>query len=454
MKNNSFIFACLTFSLTISVHYITAQPKDHVNPESVIQAIDQGIAYFYSINTYGGYVYDVTTDLQERWGENRVDEHTIEVQPPGTPAVGMTFLRGYGVTGNSKHLQAAKDAAFALIRGQNDWGGWEHTINFKHPQTRRVSFDDDQTQSAIRFLMALDQHVDDDSLTTAINKALQMMLDSQLENGGWPHKYPVQGNYHDYATFNDHGINDCIRTMIDAVRYYDKEEYRESLKKAGRFMMISQLPPPQSGWAQQYNAYLQPAWARDFEPPAVCPAVTVNNLFTLMDLYAFTNNSLYLKPIPDAIRWLDEIRLPNGKWARFVAIGTGEALYFDRGRIRVNSTDELHIERRTGYGYESNLAVRLQQAKDRFSAIRNKSTTTKPEVSREHQLQKLISEVKVILAAQDEHGRWVTKNDRFKKYVPGVRWNGEYRVADRIKSSVFNRNINALCAYLELTKER
>jgi hypothetical protein len=418
-----------------------------------MKAVDEGIAFFYSINTYGGYVYYVTTDLKERWGESRADEHTIEVQPPGTPAVGMTFLRANRVTGNPDHLKAATDAAFALIRGQNELGGWAHTIRFNHPKDRRISFDDDQTQSAIRFLMTLDQQVDDDSLTTAIEKSLQLMIDSQLDNGGWPHKYPARGDYHDYATFNDQGINDCIRTMIDAIRFYGKAEYRECLNKVGRFMMISQLPPPQPGWAQQYNEFLQPAWARDFEPPAVCPAVTLNNLFTLMDLYMFTNNNLYLKPIPDAIRWLDDIRLPNGNWARFVEIGTGNSLYYDRGRIRVNSTDELHIERRTGYGYETNLAERLQKAKKRFDAIQDKTKAHETELSRKQKEQKLIPEVKAIIAEQDKLGRWVSKSDRYKRHTPGVRWNGEYDVKDRISSAEFNRNINILCEYLELVKE-
>ena len=95
------------------------------------------------------------------------------------------------------------------------------------------------------------------------------MLTSQLENGGWPHRYPSQGNYHDYATFNDEGINDCIRVMIEAHQYYGREEDEDVLMEAGRFFMISQLPPPQPGWAQQYNEFLQPAWARSFEPPSV-----------------------------------------------------------------------------------------------------------------------------------------------------------------------------------------
>jgi len=440
MKNIIKILSCFLIML-IYCPWLHADKEEAELNKSVLEAINQGIAFFYSTNTHGGYVFFVTTDLKIRWGESRQDEHTIEVQPPGTPVVGMTFLRASRITGNSDYLKAARDAAFALIRGQNNLGGWEHTINFRQPESQEVSFDDDQTQSAIRFLMALDQDIDDDSLSMSIEKSLQLLLDSQLDNGGWPHRYPARGDYHDYATFNDQGINDCIRTMMDAARFYGKSEYKECLNKAGRFMVISQLPPPQPGWAQQYNEFLQPAWARDFEPPAVCPAVTVNNLFTLMDLYLLTNNNVYLKPIPDAILWLENIRLPNGKWARFVELGTGKSLYYDRDRVRVESVNDLHIERRTGYGYESNLLERLQQAKERFRHIRDKSGAYGPLSNQKQKLRKIIPKVKEIIATQDKSGRWVTKNDRFRKYTPGVRWNGEYDVRDRISSAVFIHNI-------------
>ena len=56
-------------------------------------SLKKGAAFFYTINTQGGYVYHVTPDLSLRWGEGPKDEHTIEVQPPGTPAVGQSFLR-------------------------------------------------------------------------------------------------------------------------------------------------------------------------------------------------------------------------------------------------------------------------------------------------------------------------------------------------------------------------
>lgn len=436
-----------------------AQQDDQLAAK-VRKSLEQGIAFFHSIAIEGGYVYHYTPDLKETWGEGRTDQRTIEVQPPGTPAVGMSFLRAYRITGNPAHLEAARDAAFALIRGQNDLGGWEHKIYFDRPKGKMVSFDDDQTQSAISFLMALDRETDDPGLTEAVEMALNMMLTSQLDNGGWPHRFPWQGNYHDYATFNDEGINDCIRVMLEAHRQYGKEEYLASLQKVGRFLMISQLPPPQPGWAQQYNEYLQPAWARSFEPAAVCPAVTIRNLHSLMDLYLHLGRSEYLEAIPDPIRWLHGSRLPNGKWGRFLEIGTNKPLYYDRGRIRVDSLHQLSLERRSGYGYENDLSQALEAAEQRFKAISEEDFSSFPAtmnsgLSSEEKAQ-LISElepkVREIIASQDAKGRWITRDDKFRQDIDVRKWNGEYRIADRISSRSFNENIAVLCQYLELLK--
>ncbi|MCA9129779.1 MAG: hypothetical protein KDB22_21985, partial [Planctomycetales bacterium] len=214
--------------------------------EQAEAALQKGVAYFHSISRHGGYVYYVTTDLKLRWGESPADENTIEVQPPGTPAVGMSFLRAFKATADSRALQAAKDAAFALIDGMNALDGWDHTIDFNNVERKSVSFDDNQSQSAVSFLMALDQQIDDERLSQATQRAIAMMMRAQLPNGGWPHRYPEQGNYHDYATFNDGGINDCVRVMIEARNYYpENHEITVSLKKAARFLEISQLPPPQ-----------------------------------------------------------------------------------------------------------------------------------------------------------------------------------------------------------------
>jgi hypothetical protein len=359
----------------------------------------------------------------------------------------MSFLKAYRATGNKDFLQAAEEADNALIQGQNELGGWEHKIYFDRPKGKRVSFDDNQTQGAISFLMEVDREIDNPNLTEVIDKALKMMLKSQLDNGGWPHQYPRQGNYHDYATFNDGGINDCIRVMIEADLYYGKEDLAASLQKVGRFMMISQLPPPQAGWAQQYNEYLQPAWARTFEPPAVCPSASLKNIHSLIDLYQHTGKGEFLEPIPDAIRWLKASRMSNGKWGRFLELGTNKALYYDRGRIRVDSLHQLSLERRTGYGYEVDLREALDAVELRFQQIDNPADNIS-EPDQEIDMAKLASNVQEIIKTQDKLGRWIVHQDKFRKEVRGERWNGQYRFEDRISSALFNHNVGVLCDFL------
>ena len=455
---------CILFRAIIWLLLPTLCFADATLREEAEASLRKGVEFFRSTNVHGGYGYHVTPDLEQRWGEGPLDAETIEVQPPGTPAVGQSFLRVWLATGNDKAFEAANDAANALIRGQNKHGGWDHTINFAKLTNETVSFDDDQSQSAVRFLMAMDQQSDDERLGAATQRAVDMMIVTQLDSGGWPHKYPHQGNYHDFATFNDGGINDCIRVMMDAHRIYPKKrEIEKSLRKAARFMVISQLPPPQPGWAQQYNEFLQPAWARSFEPPSVCPSVSVKNINGLMDLYLLLGDRSLLEPIPDSLRWLREIRLENGMWARFVELGTNKPLYYDRGRLRVDSLAKLHVERRSGYAYETNLESSLSAAGERYdkvlklgrSGLRKAET---PELSKKQiasRLKKLSRKVKEIMERQEPSGAWVTHGDRFKKQMPkGMRWSGQYEAIDRISSSVFIRNVATLCEYIELCKQR
>jgi hypothetical protein len=424
-------------------------------------ALAKGVTFFQTINAHGGYVYAVTPDLSQRWGEGPKDADTIEVQPPGTPAVGQAYLRAYQATGNPQALAAARAAAEALISGQNKHGGWDHTINFADLGNETVSFDDNQSQSAVSFLLALNGVVSDERLAAATRRALDMMIKTQLANGGWPHMYPPRGNYHDYATFNDNGINDCVRVMIEAHQLDPKNQaITQSLRRVARFIMISQQPPPQPGWAQQYNEFLQPAWARTFEPASLSPAATIRNIDTLIDLYLALGDATLLEPIPDSLRWLNEIRLPNGKWARFVELGTNKSLYYDRGRIRVNSVAELHPERSTGYGYESDLTAAIAAGTRRYEqalqlgrdGLRKHENPVLAKADLARRLKALSGSVQRILESQEASGAWITRNDRFKTTLPeGVRWNGEYSVMDRINSAVFNRNVDVLCEYLELS---
>src|SRR5690606_20726698 len=93
----------IILSLRLSVS-LFAQQADQLKldmlADQVRQSLARGIAFYRTLAIEGGYVYHYTLDGQEKWGEGKTDNRTVEVQPPGTPAVGMSFLKAYRATGN------------------------------------------------------------------------------------------------------------------------------------------------------------------------------------------------------------------------------------------------------------------------------------------------------------------------------------------------------------------
>jgi hypothetical protein len=164
------LFRLLVALLPLSV---ALRAADDLRPQAEA-ALAKAVAFFPSVSVHGGYVYAVTPDLAQRWGEDPADADTVEVQPPGTPAVGQSYLRIWRATGSAPALAAARQAADALIRGQNKHGGWDHTIDFAHLDNETVSFDDNQSQSAVSFLLALNHVVKDEALAAATRRAVQM----------------------------------------------------------------------------------------------------------------------------------------------------------------------------------------------------------------------------------------------------------------------------------------
>ena len=74
----------------------------------------------------------------------------------------MAYFRAYEATGDRYYLNAAKEAAEALVYGQLKSGGWTNCVDFnrrgrvaqyrngKGGGKNNSSFDDGQSQSAIR----------------------------------------------------------------------------------------------------------------------------------------------------------------------------------------------------------------------------------------------------------------------------------------------------------------
>ena len=446
------LIAWLTAVLVVLPSQTIGHCEGRYLPSRAEAALQGAVAFFTEeVATHGGYLWGYTADLSRRWGEGSANENQIWVQPPGTPSVGFAYLRAYEATADDRYLQAAKAAADALVWGQLESGGWDYKIDFSDDGEKkwyyrhnageegldtsglrnRSTFDDNTSQSALRFLIAVDRATGDPEIHDAAMYALEFFIKAQFPNGAWPQWYPLaESGYSRWYTFNDNAINDCIAAMIDAYRAYGDPRCLESALRGGDFIILSQYRPPQTGWAQQYDHDLAPAWARWFEPAAICSAVTSRNIRTLAGMYLDTGEERFLEPIPAAIEWLENSKLEDGQWARFYEPETNKPLYVTRDKEVVY---EFGDNIRPGYswmdsyGLEGNVAYYREvvaKGREAYLAERDRPMTA---AERELRLKELRVPVARIVRRLDDRGRWVTNgNIDCREFINNVRVLSEY----------------------------
>ena len=74
--------------------------------------------YRTKVSTQGGYHFAYAQDLSYGRSEMSEGPTRVEVQREGTPGVGMAYLDAYEATRDSYYLEAARDVARAMVRGQ------------------------------------------------------------------------------------------------------------------------------------------------------------------------------------------------------------------------------------------------------------------------------------------------------------------------------------------------
>lgn len=459
------------------------------------ETLDRACAAMRAIATEGGYLWRYSPDLSIRGGEVAATASQVWVQSPGTPAMGQLFLDAWKVTRDPGHLAAARAAAVALVRGQLESGGWDYLIEFD-PAKRTgwryradggpiaakakntTTFDDDTTQGALRFLLAFNDAAKtspdpaDDQIRDALDYGLQRVIEAQYPNGAWPQRWegdahdpadhPVvrasipadysreqpSSGYYAHYTFNDGAHRDLVLTLLDAARRTGREEYRAAAHRGADFLLLSQLPEPQPAWAQQYDAHMQPAWARAFEPPSVSSAESVGVIRLLMEVYVEFGDERYLAAIPPAIAWLRRSEIAPGRWARLYELGTNRPIYGDRDRQIHYTLAEISEERRDGYGWEGGFDVsstigRYEKliADGRDKVLRKRTPTpldTERRISRQAKASPL---VRVAIDRLEPSGFWLT-HEGAKRVSPSVTtW---------IETGEFIENARLLCDYLAL----
>lgn len=463
----------------------TALGAEQPTVESAARALRKAVAYFRDdVSARGGYLWRYSEDLSRREGENIASATTAWVQPPGTPTVGGACLSAFELSGDLYYLEAARETAIALARGQLQSGGWDYRIEFDPKDRRKYAYrvdgggrgsrnvttlDDNTTQAALRYLMRVDRALgfEDRVIHEAVDYALGRLLAAQYPNGAWPQrfteppdpaKHPVvkanypnswprecpKVDYRSFYTFNDNSIADMIETMFEAEEIYGDKRYGDSAKKAGDFIVLAQMPEPQPAWAQQYNAQMQPAWARRFEPASVTGGESQGVMRSLLFVYRKTGDKRYLAPIPAALKYLRESQLPDRQLARFYELKTNRPLYFTTKYELTYDDSDLP----THYGFK--VSSRLDSIEAEYQRLLKTDPdrlNPKPSKRTYRMSNSLADQARKAIDSLDERGAWVEAGS--------LKAQGSDDKTKRIiDTRTFVRNVEALARFIAASQRQ
>ena len=461
------------------------------------RALERGVKFFSSeVAVRGTYLWQYSDDLSKREGEGKATSTQGWVQPPGTPAVGMALLTAWNATSNRLFLDAARETARGLMRGQLRSGGWHYAIDFD-PEARRkiayrdgggterarnvTTFDDDTTQAALRFLVRLDAALafSDTNVAEAVDYALNAIIKAQYPNGAWPQGYeqlpepaqfpvrrasfpdewprtwPGAQQYWLRYTLNDNALATTVDTLFEVARSHAEpragktrqelgKRVRAAAIKAGDFILLAQMPDPQPAWAQQYDFDMRPSWARKFEPPSITAGESQGALRLLLKLFRETGDRKYLEPIPRALDYLRRSRLTDGRLARFYELRSNKPLYFTHDYVLTYDDSDMPTHYAFKIADGTAAIAREYESLKNLSGDELKSHNTPPVPPKVSDA--LRTEVRSIIAAQDARGRWV-ENGRLRHHGPND------PTARVIRSATFINNVETLSRYLQAARE-
>jgi PelA/Pel-15E family pectate lyase len=427
----------------------------------------------------GGYLWRYSADLTKHEGEGKAHHTSGWTQPPGTPTVGEAFLNSWLLTGDAVCLDAAREAAYALVRTQLRSGGWDSRFELD-PAYRRgyayrvdgnqagrrnnTTLDDNKSQSALTLLMHVDEALrfKDANIHEAVEFALEKMLAAQYPNGAWPQQFsgPVDlakhsvkkasypemwardfpsQDYKSYYTLNDSNMSYIIDMLFETHRIYNREDCFRAAEKTGDFYLLAQMPDPQPGWAQQYDSDMHPAWARKFEPPAVTGGESRSVMRDLLKLYSYTGKKRFLEPLPSALAYYKSSVLPDGRLARFYELRTNKPLYFTKDYGLTYSDSDMP----THYSFKVSAHLRdIERAYRELLQATPENLKPKLQAGKRPNLSStLAGRARSVIDSMDGRGAWVEAGK--------LRYHGDSDdTREIIQMSTFVRNLKVLAQFI------
>jgi len=250
----------------------------------------------------------------------------------GQAVLAPMLLRAYEMLGDQKYRKAGLDFADALLQIQRPDGLFPSTCILRRGRKSSPGagprFEDEHNFVPFAVVVYAYKVSGDEKYLKAARRHADMVLSIQdpaknsIWRGGWPLAYngPPKPRQH-AARFSGYVINDYttydgMRTMIMMYFLTRDKKYIERIQLLPKWHIEAQLGIGNvRAWGDQYDAYNQPTWERNFESPMIEPRMFNRCVApVLMYFYAVTGDEVYRNLLFEGRDWLRSVEAKPG-WA-------------------------------------------------------------------------------------------------------------------------------------------
>lgn len=302
----------------------------------------------------------------------------------------------------------ARTVADTVLLYQDAGGGWPKNRDMTMPpptlstppdphdsvtDITAPTIDNDATTTQLWLLARVFVATKDARYQPPVLRGLDYLLVSQYANGGWPQFHPLRKGYYSHITYNDNAMINVLEVLREVRDAQDPFAWVDAVRRAsaGRAVtrglecilrtQVKQNGKPTAWCAQHDEHTLEPAWARNFEPPSLSGMESVGVLRFLMSVEQPTPE--IIAAVEGAVAWFRTVPItglrvedfpgPDGQrdrravadpaappiWARFYELGTNRPIFIGRDKVIRYDFNEIERERRTGYVYLRDWPARL-----------------------------------------------------------------------------------------------